>query len=140
MANFRVMERGVAREKHRGIALEESRAAAMPPRGLPAPEKGEARDAFLTALRSNGRYKYSRYNGLPLGRERRRQKMAHLPPPYPPRSVRSSPERRVTLRSSIASKSASVYLRDVPKRSRASATVALPLARSKAATSPSRRA
>ena len=66
MVNFRVMERGVAREKRRGIALEEPRAAALPPRGLPAPEKGEARDAFLSALRSNGRYKYSRYNGLPL--------------------------------------------------------------------------
>ncbi len=66
MVNFRVMERGVAREKHRGIALEEPRAAAMPPRGLPAPERDEARDAFLSALRSNGRYKYSRYNGLPL--------------------------------------------------------------------------
>ena len=58
MANFQVMERI--------FALEEPRAAAMPPQRLLPPESGGARDAFLSALRSKGRYKYSRYNGLPL--------------------------------------------------------------------------
>ncbi len=57
MAEFRVMERD---------ALAEPRAAYKPLRGQAALDGRGTRDAFLASLRSAGRYKYGRYNGLPL--------------------------------------------------------------------------
>ena len=57
MAEFRVMER---------VALAEPRPAYKPLRGQTALDGRGTRDAFLASLRSAGRYKYGRYNGLPL--------------------------------------------------------------------------
>ena len=57
MAEFRVMGRA---------ALAEPRPAYKPLRGQAALDGRGTRDAFLASLRSAGRYKYGRYNGLPL--------------------------------------------------------------------------